>query len=43
VVTSLNETPRILLNSVEIAWPGGKTQSLDGVKVDRILRVHEPE
>ncbi len=31
------------IRSVEITWPGGKTQVLDEVKVDRLLRVEEPE
>jgi hypothetical protein len=29
--------------SVEITWPSGQTQVLDGAKADRIIRVEEPE
>ena len=29
--------------SVEILWPGGKRQILDGVEADRIVIVKEPE
>ena len=31
------------IRSVEITWPGGNTQLLDKVQVDRVLRVEEPE
>ena len=30
------------LRSVEIRWPSGRTQTLEGVKADRVLRVEEP-
>jgi hypothetical protein len=30
------------VTQVEIRWPSGKTQTLDNVKVDRVLRVEEP-
>ena len=30
------------VKSVEIRWPSGKTQVLDYVKVDRVLKVEEP-
>jgi hypothetical protein len=30
------------VRSIEIRWPSGKVQSLDGVKVDQLLRVEEP-
>jgi hypothetical protein len=29
--------------SIEIRWPSGKVQTLEGVKADQILRVDEPE
>jgi hypothetical protein len=28
--------------SLEIAWPSGKTQRLENVKADRVVRVKEP-
>jgi hypothetical protein len=31
------------IQSVEITWPSGQTQTLKNVDVDRILRVEEPE
>ena len=30
------------LRTVEIRWPSGKTQTLEKVKADRVLRVEEP-
>ena len=30
------------VKSLEIRWPSGKTQTLEDVKVDRVLRVEEP-
>ncbi|MFB3906231.1 MAG: FG-GAP-like repeat-containing protein [Acidobacteriota bacterium] len=30
------------VKSLEIVWPGGKRQKLDGVEVDRILEISEP-
>jgi hypothetical protein len=31
-----------LLRSIEIRWPSGKTQTLERVEADRVLRVEEP-
>jgi len=31
------------VSSVEIVWPSGQTQTLKDVKVDRVVRVEEPE
>jgi hypothetical protein len=31
------------IQSVEITWPSGQTQALKDVKVDRVVRVEEPE
>ncbi len=31
------------IQSVEITWPSGQTQTLKDVKVDRVVRVEEPE
>jgi hypothetical protein len=31
------------IQSVEITWPSGQTQALRDVKVDRVIRVEEPE
>ena len=31
------------VQSVEIIWPSGQTQALKDVKVDRVVRVEEPE
>jgi hypothetical protein len=31
------------IKSIEISWPGGVTQTLDGVGVDQIIRVIEPK
>jgi hypothetical protein len=30
------------VRTVEIRWPSGKTQTLENVKVDRVLKVEEP-
>ena len=30
------------VRSIEIRWPSGKTQTLEDVKVDRVLGVEEP-
>ena len=30
------------VRSIEIRWPSGKTQTLENVNVDRVLRVEEP-
>jgi len=30
------------LKSIEIRWPSGKTQTLENVEADRLLRVEEP-
>jgi hypothetical protein len=30
------------VKSLEIRWPSGTTQTLENVKVDRLLRVEEP-
>jgi hypothetical protein len=30
------------VSKVEIRWPSGKTQTLENVKVDRVLKVEEP-
>jgi hypothetical protein len=30
------------IRSVEILWPSGRTQTLESVKVDQVLRVEEP-
>jgi hypothetical protein len=30
------------VRSIEIRWPSGRVQSLEGVKVDQVLRVEEP-
>jgi hypothetical protein len=30
------------VRSIEIRWPSGKTQTLEDVKVDRVLEVEEP-
>jgi hypothetical protein len=31
-----------LVQSLEIRWPSGRTQTLEAVKADRVLRVEEP-
>jgi hypothetical protein len=31
-----------LVQSLEIRWPSGRTQLLEAVKADRVLRVEEP-
>ena len=30
------------IRSLEIRWPSGKTQTLERVKADQVLRVEEP-
>jgi hypothetical protein len=35
--------PEKTVKSVEIRWPGGHRQILEGVKADAVLRVEEPE
>jgi hypothetical protein len=30
------------VKSLEIRWPSGKTQTLENVKVDHVLKVEEP-
>jgi hypothetical protein len=31
------------IQSVEVTWPSGQTQALKDVKVDRVVRIEEPE
>jgi hypothetical protein len=31
------------VDKIEIIWPSGKHQTLENVKADRVLAVHEPE